>query len=170
MNTIAEDIVAMLEHAEIKEVVLVGRSLGSVVAIFSASLLQQIHPQSVLGVIAVSLYERLAHTIRARLKQRSLPTVPIVFLGMLFLKIRGLNDPSTRTAAKKLTCPLLVIQGDSDPISNPANAEKIATTAEHGELIMVEGAGHGDHWDLEKERLDDAVESFLMKVRKESHA
>ena len=166
----AEDIVAILERAEIKEVVLVGRSLGSVVAIFSAALLQKIDPQSVLGVIAVSPYERLAHTIRARLKQRSLPTVPIVFLGMLFLKIRGMNDPSTRNAAKKLSCPLLVIQGDSDPISNPADAERITNAAEHGELVMVEGAGHGDHWDLEKERLDNAVESFLMKIREDTPA
>ena len=110
----AEDIAAILKRAEVKEVVLVGRSLGSVVAIFTAALLQKADPKSVLGVVAVSPYERLAHTIRARLKQRSLPTVPIVFLGMLFLRLRGLADPSTRNAASSLSCPLLVIQGDLD--------------------------------------------------------
>ena len=160
----AEDIAAILERADVKEVVLVGRSLGSVVAIFAGALLQSADPKSVLGVIAVSPYERLAHTIRARLKQRSLPTVPIVRLGMLFLKMRGLDDPSTRKAAEKLSCPVLVIQGDADPISNPADAERISNAVHDSTLIMVEGAGHGDHWDLEKERLDEAVESFLMNI------
>ena len=64
--------------------------------------------------------------------------------------------------------PLLVVQGDCDQISPFEDAREIADAAEQGRFELVKGAGHGDHWDREPERLDAAVDDLLAAVESAS--
>lgn len=164
----AADVEALVERAQATNVVLVGRSLGSVIAIHAAARCAESLPGVVQGVLAIAPYEHLSKTIHARLIQRSLPAQPVVPLAMALLRLRGVRSEPTTRAAARLQAELLVIQGSKDPISSTDDARRIAAAAPHGRLIEVAEAHHGDHWDIEGKRLDDEVESFLKSVGKTS--
>ena len=152
----AEDITALLATLYDDRIVLVGRSLGSVVAIKAAAT-----ASNVCGVVAVAPYIHLRSTIHARVMQHGLPTLGVVDVAMVMLAILGVRSRSTLDAATDLATPLLIIHGTSDAISPLADAKTIANAAKQARVVEVEGAGHGNHWDLEPERLDREVESFI---------
>ena len=158
----ADDIEVLVERCDESCVVLVGRSLGSVIAIHAAQRMARTLPGVVKGVIAVAPYQALSKTIRARLDQRRLPTFLVIPLTMAILRMRGVGSQPTTVAAAGISAPLLVIHGAKDPISAIEDARLIVAAA-NGELVEVREAGHGNHWDLEGERLDKIVESFLKK-------
>ncbi|MCH2160502.1 MAG: alpha/beta hydrolase [Phycisphaerales bacterium] len=160
----AQDIAELITRSDATRIVLVGRSMGSVVAIKAAGEHTAVAQGTIQGVIAVAPYERLADTIRARLWLHGLPTTPVVQLTMLMLRVLGFRDRSTTAASRNLDVPLLVIQGGRDPVSNLKSAREICEASPAGELIVVDDAAHGDHWDLEGPRLDEAVERFLAQV------
>lgn len=162
----AADVEALIERVTEECVVLVGRSLGSVIAINAAARAARSLPGIVRGVIAVAPYQRLSRSIAARLIQRQIPVNPVVPIAMGILRMRGVHSKPTTVAAAILNAPLLVIHGAKDPISNIEDAHRIVEAASDGRLIEVSEAAHGDHWDLEGERLDGEVESFLKSVVK----
>jgi pimeloyl-ACP methyl ester carboxylesterase len=141
----AQDIAAIVEKIDEPATVLVGRSLGGVVAMKAAAITPKIS-----GVVAVAPYIRLRDTIHARVQQRGLPTVGVVPLAMLFMHFLGVRSASTLLAVRQFKCPLLIIHGTSDPISPLADAHRLAEEAVAATLIEVQGAGHGDHWELER--------------------
>ena len=156
-----DDLVALVEvlspaRRTGRPVVVVGRSLGASVGILAAAEAEAIH-----GVMAVAPYETLAVPLANRIRLRGLPVFPVVKISILLLGLRGRRARSTRGAASLLTIPLLVVQGDADQISPPGDARAIAEAASKGRFELVRGAGHGDHWDLEPERLDAAVDEFF---------
>lgn len=151
-----EDIAALVEVLNEPRTVLMGRSLGGVVAIKAAAI-----ASSVSGVVAIAPYIRLRDTMYARVVQHGLPTFGVIPLAAVFMHLLGARSSSTLLAVRRIACPLLIIHGTSDPISPPADARRLAHEAATATLIEVEGAGHGNHWVLEAERLDREVESFL---------
>jgi pimeloyl-ACP methyl ester carboxylesterase/predicted glycosyltransferase len=56
----------------------------------------------------------------------------------------GLTEDQTRELAARQQCPVLVIQGSEDAITGKSKGIKLAEAAA-GELVMLEGAGHGPH-------------------------
>ncbi len=137
-------------------IVLIGRSLGASVGILAAG-----ESELVDGVIAVAPYETLAVPLSNRIRLRGLPTRLVVPISILVLSMLGRRSRSTTAAASGMTVPLLVVQGGCDQISPPEDARKIADAAPKSRFELVAGAGHGDHWDREPERLDAAVDEFL---------
>lgn len=162
----AADVESLIERIDEECVVLVGRSLGSAIAINAAARAASSLPGVVRGVIAVAPYQHLSKSIAARLVQRHIPVTPVVPIAMAILRMRGVHSNPTTISATRLQAPLLVIHGTKDPISNIEDAHSIVEAASDGRLIEVSEAAHGDHWDLEGERLDGEVESFLKSVVK----
>jgi pimeloyl-ACP methyl ester carboxylesterase/predicted glycosyltransferase len=56
----------------------------------------------------------------------------------------GLSEEETRELAGRIQCPVLVIQGSEDAITGKGKGMKLAD-ATGGELVMLEGSGHGPH-------------------------
>jgi len=56
----------------------------------------------------------------------------------------GLDGPAARELAGRLCCPVLVIQGTGDAITGPGRGVALAE-ATGGELVMLDGSGHGPH-------------------------
>jgi pimeloyl-ACP methyl ester carboxylesterase/predicted glycosyltransferase len=56
----------------------------------------------------------------------------------------GLDADSARDLAARLRCPVLVIQGSQDAITGPGRGIALAE-ATGGDLVMLEGSGHGPH-------------------------
>jgi pimeloyl-ACP methyl ester carboxylesterase len=54
------------------------------------------------------------------------------------------GEDETLELARRVRCPVLVIQGSEDRITGPARGIELAR-ATGGELVMLEGSGHGPH-------------------------
>jgi pimeloyl-ACP methyl ester carboxylesterase len=54
------------------------------------------------------------------------------------------HEGQTLALARRVRCPVLVIQGSRDRITGPARGIELAR-ATGGELVMLEGSGHGPH-------------------------
>ena len=159
-----EDVAALVERLAVPEnrsVIVIGRSLGATVGILAAAACPRID-----GVVAIAPYETLAVPLSQRIRLRGLPDRPITWLAIRVLAMLGRRPRSTRAAAARLRVPLLVVQGTADPISPEPGAREIAEAAPNARYELVEGAGHGDHWDLEPRRLDQALDEFL-RLRRE---
>jgi 2-hydroxy-6-oxonona-2,4-dienedioate hydrolase len=62
----------------------------------------------------------------------------------------------------EVAAPVLVVRGDRDPIAPEAWAERVASLAPHGRLVVVPGAAHTmNHYQVEE--LARVVEPFLLK-------
>ena len=57
---------------------------------------------------------------------------------------KDLDAETTRKLAGRVRCPVLVIQGSEDAITGPARGIALAE-ATGGDLVMLEGSGHGPH-------------------------
>ena len=57
---------------------------------------------------------------------------------------KDLDAETTRELAGRLRCPVLVIQGSQDAITGPERGVALAE-ATGGDLVMLEGSGHGPH-------------------------
>ena len=154
-----DDILALIERLDLAgdaPLVVVGRSLGATIGILAAAASDRID-----GIVAVAPYETLAVPLGRRIRLRGLPERPTTWLAIRLLRLLGRRPRSTADAASRVAAPLLVIHGDRDQISPEADARGFTERAADARYEVVAGAGHGDHWDLEPERLDDAVDRIL---------
>jgi pimeloyl-ACP methyl ester carboxylesterase len=55
-----------------------------------------------------------------------------------------MGEEETRALCESLRCPVLVIQGTADAITGPSRGIELAA-ATGGDLLLVEGSGHGPH-------------------------
>jgi len=56
----------------------------------------------------------------------------------------GLDEKTARELCGRVRCPVMVIQGTADEITGPGRGVALAE-ATGGELVLLEGAGHGPH-------------------------
>ncbi len=57
---------------------------------------------------------------------------------------RELDEEQTRALSRRVSCPVLVIQGTDDRITGPGRGIALAQET-GGELVLMEGSGHGPH-------------------------
>jgi pimeloyl-ACP methyl ester carboxylesterase len=50
--------------------------------------------------------------------------------------------PDSTATLAGMTCPVLVVVGEQDGLTPPAEAEKMAAAAKHAKLVRIRGAGH----------------------------
>ncbi|MBC02423.1 MAG: hypothetical protein CMJ34_03835 [Phycisphaerae bacterium] len=162
-----DDLIALVERVDLPDaeaqrppIVVVGRSLGATVGILAAADCDAID-----GVVAVAPYETLRVPMTGRIALRGLPGWAAISIALFVLRLLGRRPRSTCEAAGRLRCPLLVVEGELDQISPEPGARAIAEAASESRYELVAGAGHGDHWDHEPERLDAALDDLLESVR-----
>jgi pimeloyl-ACP methyl ester carboxylesterase/predicted glycosyltransferase len=56
----------------------------------------------------------------------------------------GMDEETARELCTRVRCPVLVIQGTADAVTGPARGKALAE-ATGGELVLLEGSGHGPH-------------------------
>jgi len=152
-----EDLLALLDTLGPCPVVLAGHGMGAVIAIGAA-----VQAGSRVGaVVAYAPYTDFHAWLRRRLALRRLPTRPLTDLALLGLAISGIRPPRVLPAVRRLACPLLVVHGADDRLSPVEQGRVIAEAAPHGELLVVEGAGHLDVHRVGGERHDEAVRRLL---------
>ncbi|MFH1542653.1 MAG: alpha/beta fold hydrolase, partial [bacterium] len=74
-----------------------------------------------------------------------------------------LEHEDLRPLLPKIIVPVLVIQGDKDPIVNPATAEYLNSELPNSELRTLDGVGHAPFLES-KEEFNKMVRDFVRKV------
>jgi pimeloyl-ACP methyl ester carboxylesterase len=140
------DVVRVLAEAEARApghpVILVGHSLGAVVAIHAAALRARAGVP-VAEVHAFGPYDRVSTPFAARLRARGLPTRPVVGAVLALIDaLDGHETPTHASAAALGTTRLVVWMDERDLVSPASDARAIASSVPHGELRVTDGLPH----------------------------
>jgi pimeloyl-ACP methyl ester carboxylesterase len=142
------DVVRVLAEAEARvpghPVILVGHSLGAVVAIHAAALRARAGAP-VAEVHAFGPYDRVATPFAARLRARGLPARPVVGAVLALVDaLDGLETPTHASATAIGPTRLVVWADERDPVSPASDARSIASSVPHGELRVTDGVPHAE--------------------------
>lgn len=89
--------------------------------------------------------------------------------GVAHADLTACNDyGSVADTAARVDAPMLLLLGEQDLMTKPANAESIADAAENASMVIIEGAGHM----LQTERPDavnEALIGFLKTTQETRH-
>ncbi len=125
-------------------------------------------PRNVRAVVSDCAYTDAYSMFGEKIKEWfGLPAFPLVDSACLVLKLRGgynLKDASALDAVKKSRVPTLFIHGDEDAMISVGMTEKLFEAAIcQKELLIVEGAGHGQSQDKEPDTYFGKIREFLEK-------
>jgi pimeloyl-ACP methyl ester carboxylesterase len=172
-----DDLLALLEQLGPGPLLLVGHSMGSVIALRTAAKLQpplapgsaggsSVNRPMIAGVIAYGPYCEFHCSLEGRLRVNGLPGRPISDLALLVHRLRGVRPASINPdALHDMRIPLLVIHGVEDQVSPLAHARRIVEAAPDAELIEVNDAAHTDAHSVDEPLHDEAVRAFMHRVR-----
>lgn len=168
------DLLALLERLGAGPFLLVGHSMGSVIALRAAVNAMGGSESGIgriAGVIAYGPYCDFHRSLRGRLSVNGLPARPLTDLALLAHRVRGLRPPAVdprQLAGLKI--PVLIVHGVNDLVSPLEHARAIAGAAPNAELIEVDDAAHTDaHW-VDRAAHDHAVRAFIERVRAERNS
>ena len=149
-----------------------GLSMGASTVLMASDLPM---PPTVRGIIAdcgfTSPWEIIAHVMKSRYH---LPPFPLLYGIDLFSRLFarcGLRDCSTVQAVARTVLPVLLIHGTGDRFV-PCSMSRRAYDACAGErhLVLVEGAGHGASFLVDRRACTRALEQFLFSHLPEAEA
>lgn len=148
------------------KIFLSGVSMGSATILMGAGLG---YPENVTGIIAdcgfTSPYEIMEYVVKTHIK---IPFKPLIYtVNFMCKRIAGfdLHEYSTVEALKNCKLPILFVHGKADdfvpPIMTETNFE-----AYQGEkrLLLVENAGHGYSYLLNKKEYQELIEDLILKT------
>lgn len=156
----------ILEQDPEAQIVLHGQSMGAATAlILSGNDL----PDQIKAVISDSSYATAYSMFADKIKEWfRLPAFPLVDTAVLMLRIRGgydLRKASPIDAVKKSGTPTLFIHGSQDEMISVSMTEQLYEAAAcEKELLIVDGAGHGQTQDASPAEYFSTIENFLDRV------
>lgn len=152
---------SMREAADDRPVVVLGLSMGAMIAMDAAA-----QSGTIDAVIADSPYAVPGEVIGRMCKAMRLPSWPMTPLAVALLSMRYPGFGSFRTAerAAQLAVPLLVMVGEADRVSPPSDAESVAAAAGDSELHVFEGAGHLQAACVARERYSRTLRDFVART------
>ena len=158
------DLLALLDRLGDSPIVLVGQSMGAVIAITAAS---QRRPASarIAGIVAYGPYCGFGEVLRRWLRAGGIPAHPMSDLAMVWWRLRGLCPRGLRDEdVARLRCPLLVVCPADDPIVPCSHGQRIAEAAADGTLLVIPNGGHLDAHVVDPQRHAQALRVFVERV------
>ena len=174
VEAMAEWVDCVLQQLNITDAVLIGHSMGSLVAFECAArnpertrkvvLLGFSYPMAVGPALlqaasdndpaAIDMMVIFGHDLRAQIGGNPSAGVSVInsakrlleknLSGVLFNDLNACNTyQNGDTAAATITCPVVFISGDSDKMTAPRAAAKMAGQVAEGTMLMVANSGHG---------------------------
>jgi pimeloyl-ACP methyl ester carboxylesterase len=160
----ARDLIAVLDAIENGPIVLVGYSMGAVIAIEAAAMDSSLR-ERIAGVVAFGPYNDFHTSLRGRLNVAGYPARPITDLALFALRMMGMRHTTLAPHAARLNCPLLIIHGERDRVVPITQSELLAHTAPHGTLRTIATAAHLDVHLVDEDAVREAVVEFVGRVR-----
>jgi 3-oxoadipate enol-lactonase len=161
------DLLALIDRLSAGRIMLVGHSMGAVIAISVALELKTVDSR-IAGVIAYGPYMEFHRSLIGRLKVAGLPGRPITDLALLVERITGVRPRSlNEDMLRRLQCPLLVIHGVNDSVSPLDHARRIVRAAPSAMLIEIPEAAHVDSHAVHQGAHDAAIGEFVEHVMTE---
>ena len=166
----ADDVAAAFAYARRTwpglTVVLFGQSMGGT-AVLRAVIVHGLEPPA---VILACPFDRLVTTVGNRFGSMGLPAFPaaglLVFWGGVQHGFNGFRHNPV-DYAKRVRCPVLLLQGDLDPRVTPAQARAIfANLAGEKYFELLLGVGHENHATSNPEQWKKAVQQFLGTLKR----
>jgi pimeloyl-ACP methyl ester carboxylesterase len=157
------DLLALLERLGDTPVVLVGCSMGAVIAIEAAA--GQVGAERVAAIVAYGPYDDFHMSLRGRIRSEGIPARPMTDLAMTWFRLRGLRHRPLVPVAERLSCPMLIVHGENDSVCPLDGARRLAAAAPDAQLVTVEGAAHLDAVHVDPELHERSLRSFFDATR-----
>lgn len=153
----------ILSQDEEAQIIIHGQSMGAATALMMTG---EELPEQIRAVVSDCAYTDAYSMFGEKIKDWfGLPAFPLVDSACLMLRLRGgynLKDASALEAVKKSRTPTLFIHGDSDAmISVQMSRELYEAAACEKELLIVEGAGHGQAQEKDPDTYYNTIKEFL---------
>lgn len=147
------------------EIVLHGVSMGGATVLMASG---EELPNNVKAIVADSPYSDVYDLFKYQLNRMyHLPAFPILPSTSLVTNIRAgytFSEASALDQVKKSEVPILYIHGNEDTFVPTEMANDLyENTKSEAELLIVDGAKHGEAFVLEKDRYVDKLNAFLEK-------
>lgn len=158
-----EDLLALLERINEDRVVLVGHSMGAVIAMRAVTSAPREIRERIAGMIAYGPYCEFHRSLCGRLKIAGFPARPITDLALLLLRAIGIRPLSLREEdLRDWPTPLRVIHGDSDAVAPLEHARRIVEAAgAEAMLQVIPGAAHTDAHAIDDAQHEEIVGGFF---------
>lgn len=157
----ANDLLAVLDALDENEpIVLVGFSMGAVVALEAAAMESRLQ-QRIAGVIAFGPYVDFHTSLRGRLTVSGYPTRPFTDLALFMLRCAGNRHRPLLRAIRTLHCPLLVMHGERDRVVPLEHGKRIADAAPQGSLCVIPTGAHLDLHLADPDAVNEAITQFV---------
>lgn len=163
-----DDLLALLEQLGDERFVLVGHSMGAVIALNAVAKATRTNPAlaaHVAVIIAYGPYADFHTSLRGRLRVAGYPTFMLTRLAMLVQRLSGITPPAaTPEVMAALCCPVLIVHGTEDEVSPIEHGRQLAAAGTPDAVLHeVPGAMHVDAHELDRAKHDDLVARILMQ-------
>jgi pimeloyl-ACP methyl ester carboxylesterase len=158
-----DDLLALLDRLGGSRYLLVGNSMGAVIALHAAAR-TTMTGNRVVGVVAYGLYADFHRSVRGRLRLQNLPRRPMTDLAMVWFRLSGVRFPSIKPAASAIRCPILLLHGSDDLVAPIEHAQRVADAAADAELVVIEGGTHLDAHEVDPDTHGAAVRRFIDRI------
>ena len=159
------DLLALLDRLGDCPIVLVGQSMGAIIAISAAASNNPV-VERIAGVVAYGPSRDFHSSLRGRLHAGGYPTRPLTDLAIFWLRFagtrpKGLPDEEIQC----VRCPILIICGADDAIVSVSHGQRIAEAATDGTLLVIPNGGHLDAHIADPQHHDQALRVFVERVQ-----
>jgi pimeloyl-ACP methyl ester carboxylesterase len=157
---------AIEQHLPTGPVVLFGYSMGGQIALAIAAATEGAMRQRLVGVVADGVYRRWDVPVRQMMRCQGYPPQPMLWLAERFL--HWASGGATRfdrcEDAAAMSCPLLLLHGEADPLCPIEDARAIAHHAREGQIITIAEGGHLDLATRAPQRYRQAIQDFFDRL------
>lgn len=159
-----DDLLALLDRLGDDRIVLVGFSMGAVIALATAA---SGDPRAghLSGIVALGPYVEFHRSLIGRLHRHHLPARPMTDLVLQFLTLAGRPPRSVKVAElQRIACPVLVVHGKADIVAPIDHSRTIATHLRSGEFIALPEIDHVLTDLISDEQYLEALRGFLARL------
>lgn len=147
------------------QIVLQGVSMGAATVLMTSG---EDLPDNVKAIVSDSAYTSVKDLFAYQMKRMfHIPTFPVLPTTSLVTKMEAgysLSEASALDQVKKAEVPILYIHGNADQfVPTKMSHELYENTKSDAELIIVDGAGHGESFVIDQTRYKEKLRTFLDK-------